>query len=173
LLHDEEILQIRGINTDYYDLPRKVLSDFAHFSSFSVPMMKSTSRDWHRIWSEFLLPAYHVVRFVSEGLAGFAEIFPVIESIVSDSDRHLIESYRSDLHRRSVKKLANQTELEQKIARRLKNSTNHSHDGAPDSGKSMIAECLPTILAPITLAVAIGSTKFKAFGLRVRGSNIS
>lgn len=103
LLHDEEILQIRGINTDYYILPRKVLSNFANFSSFSVSMMDSTSRDWHRSWSEFLLPTYHVVRFVSEGFAGFAEIFPLVACIVSDSERHLIESYRTDLRRKPVK----------------------------------------------------------------------
>jgi hypothetical protein len=36
LLYDEEILAIRGINPNYYRLPRKVLSNFAHISALSV-----------------------------------------------------------------------------------------------------------------------------------------
>jgi hypothetical protein len=67
LLHYEEILPNRGINTNYYNRPRKVLSNLAHFSSLSVAIMNKTSRDWQQSWNEFILLAYHVVRFVSEG----------------------------------------------------------------------------------------------------------
>jgi hypothetical protein len=75
LLHDEEILAIRGIKPKYYNLPRKVLSNLAHFSSFSVSIMNATNRDWSLSWNEFLLPTYHVLRFASEGLTVFRRSF--------------------------------------------------------------------------------------------------
>jgi hypothetical protein len=99
LLHDEEILKIRGINPDYYNLPRKVLSNLAHFSSLSVSILNATSRDWHQSWTQFILPAYHVVRFVAEGLAGFTEVFPQVENLVSAEDKRLIDQYRDSLRR--------------------------------------------------------------------------
>jgi len=37
VLHDREILERRGIQTEVYDLGRKVLSNFAHFSTLSHP----------------------------------------------------------------------------------------------------------------------------------------
>jgi hypothetical protein len=97
LLHDEEILAIRGIKADYYNLPRKVLSNLAHFWSLSVSIMNATSRDWSQSWNEFILPTYHVVRFVSEGLTVFTEVFPEAEALISTEDKQLIDSYRDSL----------------------------------------------------------------------------
>ena len=48
ILHDREILQRRGIRIEAYDLNRKVLSSFAHFSTFSHQMMMETSADWEK-----------------------------------------------------------------------------------------------------------------------------
>jgi hypothetical protein len=97
LLHDEEILAIRGIKPKYYNLPRKVLSYLAHFSSFSVSIMNATNRDWGLSWNEFLLPTYHVLRFVSEGLTVFAEVFPETEALISVEDKQLADNYRNTL----------------------------------------------------------------------------
>jgi hypothetical protein len=43
VLHDREILERRGIQTEVYDLGRKVLSNFAHFSGLSHQMIMETS----------------------------------------------------------------------------------------------------------------------------------
>jgi hypothetical protein len=99
LLHEEEILQIRGINPDYYNLPRKVLSNLAHFSSLSVSIVNATNRNWHQSWTQFILPAYHVVRFVVEGLAVFTELFPQVGTLASAEDKLFIDQYRNSLRR--------------------------------------------------------------------------
>lgn len=54
ILHDREILQRRDIRIEAYDLNRKVLSNFAHFSTFSHQMMMETSADWEKGWGRFL-----------------------------------------------------------------------------------------------------------------------
>jgi hypothetical protein len=58
--------------------------------------MNATNRDWSLSWNEFLLPTYHVLRFVSEGLTVFAEVFPETEALIS-VDKQLIDNYRNIL----------------------------------------------------------------------------
>ena len=45
VLHDREILERRGIQTEVYDLGRKVLSNFAHFSTLSHQLIMETGGD--------------------------------------------------------------------------------------------------------------------------------
>jgi hypothetical protein len=60
-------------------------------------MMNATNREWKDSWGEFILPTYHVLRFVSEGLEVFIETFPETKALISDEDQKLIDNYRVSL----------------------------------------------------------------------------
>jgi hypothetical protein len=49
--------------------------------------MNATKRDGSLSWNGFLLPTYHVLRFVSEGLTVFAEVFPETEALISVEEK--------------------------------------------------------------------------------------
>jgi hypothetical protein len=95
IVYDSEILQRRGIITRRYDLPRKVLSNFAHFSALSHELIIETSSNWQKSWHQFFLPSLSVAAFVSEGLQAFVEAFPQTGSLLTDREQKLIQNYRA------------------------------------------------------------------------------
>ncbi len=94
VLYENEILERRGIITSRYDLPRKVLSNFVHFSTFSHHLILETNSDWQKSWPEFFMPTLSVAAFIAEALKGFVEILPQTASIVTEKEQRLIENYR-------------------------------------------------------------------------------
>jgi hypothetical protein len=94
VIYDCEILERRGIIRSRYELPRKVLSNFVHFSGFSHHLILETNSDWQKSWPEFLLPSLSVAAFIGEGLKVFIETFPLTESLIVDAELKLIENYR-------------------------------------------------------------------------------
>jgi hypothetical protein len=59
--------------------------------------MNATNRDWSQSWGEFILPTYHILRFVSEGLELFVQTFPETKVLISAEDQQLIDKYRTSL----------------------------------------------------------------------------
>lgn len=102
IVYDHEILQRRGIITRRYDLPRKVLSNFAHFSALSHKMIIETSGDWERSWPPFFLPSLSVAAFIAEGLETYIETFPETTQLLSDNEGQLIANYRGWLRDRKA-----------------------------------------------------------------------
>jgi len=100
VVYDSEILDRRGIITSRYDLPRKVLSNFVHFSGFSHHLIRETNSDWQKSWPEFLMPSLSVAAFFAEGLKAFVEAFPQTESLLVDREHKLVENYRGWLRDR-------------------------------------------------------------------------
>jgi hypothetical protein len=94
-LHDHEILARRSIQTDVYDLGRKVLSNFAHFSALSHRMMMETNADWEKSWQHFLPPTQYVANFASEAIEAFLETFPKTRQLLSEHERTLVANCRS------------------------------------------------------------------------------
>jgi hypothetical protein len=94
VVYDAAILDQRGIMTRRYDLPRKALSNFAHFSDLSHKMIMETSGDWQKCWYAFFLPSLSVAAFIAEGLQVFVETFPQTASLLTDKEQQLIEYYR-------------------------------------------------------------------------------
>jgi len=84
VLHENEVLERRGIIRSRYDLPRKVLSNFVHFSTFSHHLILQTESDWQRSWPEFFMPTLSVAAFIAEALKVFVETFPQTESLLVD-----------------------------------------------------------------------------------------
>lgn len=97
ILHDREILSRRGIQTKHYDLPRKVLSNFAHFSSFSYVLMNDVKRSELPLFISLL----YVARFVAEALEVFLETFPQTRQSVSKTEEDLIAILRAKLRKSS------------------------------------------------------------------------
>jgi hypothetical protein len=95
ILHDREILQRRGIRIEAYDLNRKVLSNFAYFSTFSHQMMMETSADWEESWGRFLPGAICVANFLAEAIEAFLEMFPQTRSLLNDYEPQLIANFRT------------------------------------------------------------------------------
>jgi hypothetical protein len=95
VLHDREILQRRGIQTETYDLYSKVLSNFAHFSTFSHQLMTETSAEWEKSWRAFLPPAICVANFLAEAIEVFLETFPQTRGLLKDYEPPLIANFRS------------------------------------------------------------------------------
>jgi hypothetical protein len=88
VLHDREILMRRGIRTDEtYDAWRRVLSNFAHFSTLSHRMMMQTSADWEKSWFPFLTPALCVASFAAEGIEAFFETFPQTRGLLTGEEQ--------------------------------------------------------------------------------------
>ena len=81
--------------TRRYDLPRKVLSNFTHFSAFSHHLILDTSGNWQNSWREFFLPGLSVAGFIAEALEVFIETFPETAQFLSDRERQLMTNYRS------------------------------------------------------------------------------
>jgi hypothetical protein len=94
ILHDREILERRGIETDLYDLGKKVLSNFAHFSAFSHELMMETDADWEKSWRSFLSPALYAANFTAEAIAAFLETFPQSRQLLSEDERMLVTNWR-------------------------------------------------------------------------------
>jgi hypothetical protein len=95
VLHDREILERRGIQTEVYDLGRKVLSNFAHFSAFSHNMIMETSADWKKSWEHFLTPSLYVANFAAETIEAFVETFPQTRQLLSEQEKAVIANFRS------------------------------------------------------------------------------
>jgi hypothetical protein len=95
VVYDSEILDRRGIIRSRYELPRKVLSNFVHFSGFSHHLILETNSDWQKSWPEFLMPSLSVAAFIAEGLKAFVETFPQTESLLVDREQKLVENYRA------------------------------------------------------------------------------
>jgi hypothetical protein len=95
VVYDDNILERRGIMTRRYNLLRKALSNFAHFSAFSHHLLMDTSGDWQKSWPEFFLPSLSVAGFIAEALEAFTETFPETAQLLSDRERQLITNYRS------------------------------------------------------------------------------
>jgi hypothetical protein len=68
VLHEDDVLKRRGIVVDRFKLPYKMLSNFAHFSSFSHETIMTTNADWEKSWRPFLHPAHCVAMFTAEVL---------------------------------------------------------------------------------------------------------
>jgi hypothetical protein len=94
VIYDNKILERRGIMTRRYDLPHKVLSNFAHFSAFSHHLILDTSGDWQKSWREFFLPSLSVAAFIAEGLEALVETFPETAQLFSNRERQLVANYR-------------------------------------------------------------------------------
>jgi hypothetical protein len=94
-LHDHEILERRKINTDTYDFYRKVLSNFAHFSTYSHKMIMGTSADWSQSWRRFQPPTLAVANFAAEVVAGFIEIFPHVRQLMSNDEQTIVNNFRA------------------------------------------------------------------------------
>jgi len=95
VLHDSEILERRGIQTDVYNLGRKVLSNFAHFSALGHQIMMQTNSDWRSSWREFLPPALYAVNFGAEAIAVFLADSPEAAQLVSSDEKAAVENLRS------------------------------------------------------------------------------
>jgi hypothetical protein len=95
ILHDHEILGRRGIQTDVYDLGHKVLSNFAHFSTFSHELMMKTDADWEKSWRSFLTPALYAANFTAEAIEALLETFPQTRHLLSDVERTLVTNWRT------------------------------------------------------------------------------
>jgi hypothetical protein len=95
VLHDHEILERRGIQTDVYDLGRKVLSNFAHFSALSHQMMMETNADWGKSWRPFVPPTEYAANFAAESIEAFLETFPQTRQLLSEHERTLVANCRS------------------------------------------------------------------------------
>jgi hypothetical protein len=106
VLHDREILERRGIQTEVYDLGRKVLSNFAHFSTFSHEMMMETSADWEKSWEHFLTPSLYVANFAAETIEAFVETLPQTRQLLSEQEQALITNFRSWLREKFEPRMA-------------------------------------------------------------------
>jgi hypothetical protein len=95
ILHDREILHRRDIQTDIYDLGRKVLSNFAHFSALSHWMMMETNANWEESWERFLPPAEYVARFAAETIEAFLKTFPQTRQLLNEYERTFVKNYRN------------------------------------------------------------------------------
>jgi hypothetical protein len=95
VLYENEVLERRGIIRSKYDLPRKVLSNFVHFSTFSHHLILETDSDWRKSWPEFFMPTLSVAAFIAEALKVFVETFPQTRSLLIDREQKLIENYRA------------------------------------------------------------------------------
>jgi hypothetical protein len=95
VLHDREILERRGIQIEVYDLGHKVLSNFAHFSTFSHQMMMGTNANWEKSWEHFLLPTQYVANFAAETIEAFLETFPQTRQLLSKQEQAMIADFRS------------------------------------------------------------------------------
>jgi len=94
VLYENEVLERRGIIRSRYDLPRKVLSNFVHFSTFSHHLILQTESDWQKSWPEFFMPTLSVAAFIAEAIKVFVETFPQTELLLVDREQKLIENYR-------------------------------------------------------------------------------
>jgi hypothetical protein len=72
-----------------------MLSNFAHFSTFSHAMMLQTGAGSTEIWKRFLAPARCVAHFSAEAVEVFLETFPQTRQLLQDCEPVLIMSFRS------------------------------------------------------------------------------
>jgi hypothetical protein len=95
VLHDSEILSRRGIQLDLYNMGRKILSNFAHFSGLSHRMMMQTSGDWQKSWRAFLQPVLYAANFAAEALEAYLALFPERDQLITAQERVAIANCRS------------------------------------------------------------------------------
>jgi hypothetical protein len=95
VLHDREILSRRGIEVQKFDMWRKVLSNFAHFSVLSRRMIMETTADWGKSWPPFLTPALCVANFGAEGVEAFLETFPQTRQLLTSEEQAAVGNLRS------------------------------------------------------------------------------
>jgi hypothetical protein len=95
VLHDREILSRRGIQIKRYDMWRKVLSNFAHFSVLSHRMIMETTADWQESWLPFLTPALCVANFGAEVVEAFVETFPQTRQLLTSDEQAVVANLRS------------------------------------------------------------------------------
>jgi hypothetical protein len=93
--YDNEILSVRGILLDKYNLARKYLSNFAHFSMLSHRLIMQTNSDWETSWNNFLHPALYVANFTSEAIEVFLETFPQARQLLTDVEQKVVAKYRT------------------------------------------------------------------------------
>jgi len=97
VLHDREILERRGIQTEVYDLGRKVLSNFAHFSTLSHQLIMETGGEWEKSWQTFLHPSLYVANFAAETMEAFLETFTRTRQLLSRDEQAVVANFRSTL----------------------------------------------------------------------------
>jgi len=97
VVHDNKILERRGISTRRYWLPYKVFSNFTHFSAFSHSLILETNGDWQKSWPEFFMATLSVAAVIAEGIETFIETFPESALLLSNRERRLITNYRNFL----------------------------------------------------------------------------
>ena len=97
VLHDREILERRGIQTEVYDLGRKVLSNFAHFSTLSHQLIRETGGEWEKSWQTFLHPSLYVANFAAETIEAFLETFTQTQQLLSRDEQAVVANFRSTL----------------------------------------------------------------------------
>ena len=97
VLHDREILERRGIQTEVYDLGRKVLSNFAHFSTLSHHLIMETGGEWEKSWQTFLHPSLYVANFAAETIEAFLETFTQTRQLLSRDEQAVVANFRSTL----------------------------------------------------------------------------
>jgi hypothetical protein len=95
VLYENEILKRHEIITSRYELPRKVLSNFVHFSTFSHHLILQTNSEWQKSWPEFFMPTLSVAAFVAEALNRFVKTVPQVVSVVTQKEQRLTENYRA------------------------------------------------------------------------------
>jgi hypothetical protein len=95
ILHDNDILSRRGIELNVYNMGRKVLSNFAHFSTLSHKMMMETSGDWQKSWRNFLSPVLYALNFAAEALEAYLAVFPDTDQLITAQEKAAILNCRS------------------------------------------------------------------------------
>ena len=98
VVRDYEILKRHQIARKQYDLPRRILSNFVHFSSFSFVLMTKPER----MEVPYYISILYLVRFVAEALGAFIETFPESARVLSKDGRDLIVSFRAQLRSQPV-----------------------------------------------------------------------
>jgi hypothetical protein len=95
VLHDNEILSRRGIRLDVYKFWKKLLSNFAHFSTLSARLMMQTTSDWKNSRQSFHTAAFCVANFGAEAVAAFIETFPTTRLLLTAQEQAAVANLRS------------------------------------------------------------------------------
>lgn len=94
VLHPDQILERRAIKDKHYDLPRKILSNFAHFSGFSYIMMQAPINEL-----AFFVSLLCVARFFAEALEVFSQTFPHTRRLICKRQQTMIARLRAELRK--------------------------------------------------------------------------
>jgi hypothetical protein len=99
VLRKDEIVDLRGIRKEAFQLPYKLFSNFAHTSSCSLALMRQTTTQHPERWQKFLIASAFVTGFAAEVIEAFLETFSETRKLVDDEERTIISSFRSFLLR--------------------------------------------------------------------------